>query len=60
MAKWSCEELQVSEVLCESPNANVHAVVESLSPMKKSKTCSYSDVVHRDGTCIVSSIMRKA
>ena len=43
MAKRSFEELEVSEVSCESPNAKIHAVVESLSPMKKSKTCSYFD-----------------
>ena len=32
MAKQSSEEFQkVSEVSCESPNAKLHAVVESLS-----------------------------
>ena len=35
MAKRSSEEFQeVSEVSCESPNAKVHTVEESLSPMK--------------------------
>ena len=49
MAKRSCEELQVSEVSSVSPNAKIHAVVESLSPMKKSKTCSYFDGQITDG-----------
>ena len=35
MAKRSFEELEVSEVSCESPNAKIHPVVKSLSPMKK-------------------------
>ena len=39
----------MSEVSCESPNAKIHAVVESLSPMKKSKTCSYFDGHITDG-----------
>ena len=26
-----------------SPNAKIHAVVQSVSPLKKSKTCSYFD-----------------
>ena len=44
MAKWSSEEFQeVSKILCESPNTKIHAVVESLWPMKKSKYCSYFD-----------------
>ena len=35
MAKQSSEEFQeVSEVSCESPNAKIHAVVETLLPMK--------------------------
>ena len=35
MAKQSSEEFQeVSEVSCESPNAKIHTVVESLLPMK--------------------------
>ena len=34
MAKQSSEEFQeVSQVLCESPNAKIHVVVESLSLM---------------------------
>ena len=50
IAKRSCEEFQeVSEVSCESPNAKIHAVVESLSPMKKSKSCSYFDELITDG-----------
>ena len=46
MAKQLSEEFQgVSEVSCKSPNTKIHAVVESLSPMKKSKSCSYLTVV---------------
>ena len=38
------EELEsVSEISHVSPNAKVNGVVTSLSPMKKSKTCSYFD-----------------
>ena len=50
MAKQLSEEFQeVSEVLCKSPNTKIHAVVESLSPMKKSKSCSYFDGHINDG-----------
>ena len=39
VAKRSSEEFQeVSEVSCKSANRKIHAVVESLLPMKKSKS----------------------
>ena len=33
----------LSEISHASPNAKVHSVVTLLSPVKKSKTCSYFD-----------------
>ena len=39
----------VSEISHASPNAKVHGVISSLSPMKKSKTCSYFDGEVTDG-----------
>ena len=54
MAKRSSEEFQeVSEVLCESPNAKIHAEVESLSPMKTSKSCSYRFCSLADCSCFI-------
>ena len=42
MAKRLSEDFQeVSEVSCESPNAKIHAAVESLLALEKSKSCSY-------------------
>ena len=51
MAKRSVVEVyeEVSEVVRASPNAKIHAVVQSVSPMKKSKTCSYFDGEVTDG-----------
>ena len=48
MAKRSCpfEEFEdVSKVSCTSPNTKIHGVVDSLSPMRSSKSssCSYFD-----------------
>ena len=44
MAKREREEFEdVSKVLHPSPNAKIHAVVNAVSPMKKSKTCSFFD-----------------
>ncbi len=49
MAKHSLDEFEeVSEVSRPSPSAKIHAVVNSLSPMK-SKTCSYFDGQITDG-----------
>ena len=46
MAKQSSEVFQeMSEVLCESLNAKIHAVVESLLPMKKSSPLPLYDAV---------------
>ena len=39
----------VSKVLHPSPNAKIHAVVNAVSPMKKSKTCSLFDGEITDG-----------
>lgn len=39
----------VSKVLHPSPNAKIHAVVNAVSPMKKSKTCSFFDGEITDG-----------
>ncbi len=37
-----CEEFEdISQVLYASPNAKIHSVVTSVSPMKKAKMCSY-------------------
>ena len=45
-----CEELDgVSKVLHPSPNAKIHSVVTSVSPMKKAKTCSFFDGEISDG-----------
>ena len=50
MAKRLSEQFQeVSEVTYKSPNTKIHAVVESLSPMKKSKSWSYFDGHITDG-----------
>ncbi len=50
MAKHSFVKFQeLSKVSYTSPNAKIHAVVDSLSPMKKSKTCSYFDGQITDG-----------
>ena len=54
MAKRSCpfEEFEdVSKVSCTSPNAKIHDVVDSLSPMRSSKSssCSYFDGEITDG-----------
>ena len=49
-AKHEFEEFeQVSGISHPSPNAKVHAVPSSLSPMKKSKTCSFFDGEVTDG-----------
>ena len=55
MAKRSVVEVyeEVSEVVRASPNAKIHAVVQSVSPMKKSKTCSYFDGEVTDGKSTV-------
>ena len=39
----------VSEVTNPSPNAKIHGVVQGLSPMKKSRNCSYFDGELTDG-----------
>ena len=60
MAKRSSEEFQeVSEVSCESPNTKIRAVVESLSPMKKSKSCFHFRSLarsHLDCSCSISAL----
>ncbi len=48
MAKRPLEEFDVSTVAV-SPNAKVHGVVSCVSPMKRSKTCSYFDGEVTDG-----------
>ena len=55
IAKRSVVEVyeDVSEVVRVSPNAKIHAVVQSVSPMKKSKTCSYFDGEVTDGKSTV-------
>ena len=49
MAKRERELDNLSEISHASPNAKVHGVVTSLTPMKKSKTCSYFDGDFTDG-----------
>lgn len=43
------EFANVSEIAHPSPKAKLHAVVSSISPMKKTKTCSYFDGELTDG-----------
>ena len=50
MAKRTFKEFEeVSEISNTSPNARIHGVLTALSPMKKSKTCSYFDGEVTDG-----------
>ena len=51
MAKRSreVEEVNVSDVLNHSPNAKIRVVVTGVSPMKKSRNCSYFDGQISDG-----------
>ena len=45
-----CEEFEeVSAVVHTSPNAKIHGVVTSLSPMEKAKSCSFFDGEISDG-----------
>lgn len=53
MAVKRALEFDVSEMTCPSPNAKVHGVLSSLSPMKKTKTCSFFDGQLSDGKATV-------
>ena len=51
--KCECEEFDdVSMVLPSSPNAKIHAVVTTVSPIKKAKTCTFfhGDMIDRKAT----------
>ena len=39
----------MSDVSYPSPNAKIHSVISALSPMKKSRSCSYFDGEITDG-----------
>lgn len=43
------DEFDVSDIARPSPKAKVRGVVSTISPMKKSKTCSYFDGELTDG-----------
>ena len=50
MAKRALEEfVEVADVSHACKNAKIHGVVNSLSPMKKSKNCAYFDGETSDG-----------
>ena len=51
MAKRSreVEEVDVSDVLYQSPNVTIRGVVTGVPPMKKSRNCSYFDGQISDG-----------
>ena len=50
MAKCTFKEFEeVSEVSNTSPNARIHGLLAAVSPMKKSKTCSYFNGELTDG-----------